>query len=85
MHMNTLVNMNLGDTPKSPDILLREPKVHERGFLCMGYTPHSTEAGSVRRLAHGVTVRLWSPRELDNLLEVVHSVLELSVTSTATW
>jgi hypothetical protein len=63
LHMNTLVNMNLDDDMNRPDMEMREFKDEQSHFLCAGHTPHSIEAGSIRRLAHGVEIRLWSATE----------------------
>lgn len=71
MHMNQVVNMNVEDNPLTPSIPMRKPLPEHKYFLCAGYTPHSAEAGQVRRVAHGVEVRMTSGHNVSLLLELV--------------
>jgi hypothetical protein len=71
LHMNCLVNMNLDDDVNRPNIALRDIRDEQMGFLCMGHTSHSVEAGSIRRLSRGVEVRLWKLSEWESFVECV--------------
>ena len=63
-HCNSLVDTNLaalGEHRREPDAEMREFKDEYIGFLCSVWTPHSTEAGLMRRLCKGVHLRANTP------------------------
>jgi hypothetical protein len=76
LHMNTLVNMNLDDDINRPDMALRDVTEEQMGFLCMGHTSHSEEAGSVRRLSRCVEIRLWKLLDWELVVERILECLK---------
>lgn len=75
LHMNSLVNLNLDDNPNDPSFELRDIRPQQLHFYCPDHTSHSTQAGMLRRLAHGVTVRLWSNVELNKFIYTLGEIV----------
>jgi hypothetical protein len=67
LHNNQLIDMAPNELPSEPSKRDRSFFDEYAGFICASHTSHSTDAGRVRRVTCGISIRLISNQMLESI------------------